>query len=83
SLDSVRQMAASGLGLGILPALYIRSEITHGADVAVLDIEGWNASRSIAIAWRSGAGFADQYHAVARRIADEAKTLLKQVEQTH
>ena len=79
SLDSVRQMAASGLGLGILPALYIRSELTRGNDVAVLDVEGWNASRSIAIAWRSGAGFADEYHGLAQRIADEAKTLLNQV----
>jgi len=79
SLDSVRQMVASGLGLGLLPALYIRSEITHGNDIALLDVDGWNATRSIGIAWRSGAGFADEYHSVADRIAEEAKHLLNQV----
>ncbi|MEH6758223.1 MAG: hydrogen peroxide-inducible genes activator [Parasphingorhabdus sp.] len=76
SLDSVRQMVASGLGLGILPALYVRSELTHGGDIALLEVEGWKASRSIGIAWRTGAGFADEYMAVARRIADEANVLL-------
>lgn len=76
SLDSVRQMVASGLGLAILPALYVRSELSHGGDVAQLQIEDWSASRSIGIAWRTGAGFADEYMAVAQRIADEAKILL-------
>lgn len=76
SLDSVRQMVASGLGLGILPALYVRSELSHGGDVAQLEVQDWTASRSIGIAWRTGAGFADEYMAVAQRIADEAKILL-------
>tara|TARA_R110000772_G_scaffold134717_4_gene243339 strand:+ start:1608 stop:2531 length:924 start_codon:yes stop_codon:yes gene_type:complete len=79
SLDSVRQMVASGLGLGILPALYVRSELTHGGDIALLEVDGWKASRSIGIAWRTGAGFADEYLAVAERIADEAKVLLATV----
>ncbi len=76
SLDSVRQMVASGLGLAILPALYVRSELSHGGDIAQLQIEDWTASRSIGIAWRTGAGFADEYLAVAERIAKEAKILL-------
>ena len=79
SLDSVRQMVASGLGLGILPALYVRSELTHGGDIALLEVDGWKASRSIGIAWRTGAGFADEYLAVSERIADEAKVLLATV----
>lgn len=76
SLDSVRQMAASGLGLAILPALYVRSELSRGGDVALLDVEGWDATRSIGAAWRSGAGFADEYLNVSQKIAEEAKLIL-------
>ncbi len=79
SLDSVRQMVASGLGLGILPALYVRSELAHGGDIALLAVDGWAASRSIGIAWRSGAGFANEYMSVAQKVADEAKILLSDV----
>ena len=39
SLDSVRQMVASGLGLAILPELYVRSELARGGDVALLNVE--------------------------------------------
>ena len=77
SLDSVRQMVASGLGLAILPALYVRSELDRGGDVAILDVDGWNVTRSIGAAWRVGAGFADEYDAISRRIADEARAMLE------
>ena len=76
SLDSVRQMVASGLGLAILPALYVRSELARGGDVALLDVEGWDASRSIGAAWRTEAGFASEYMVVAQEIMREARTLL-------
>ena len=76
SLDSVRQMVASGLGLAILPALYVRSELPRGGDVALLQVEGWDVTRSIGAAWRKGAGFADQYLAVAEKIGLEARKLL-------
>ena len=77
SLDSVRQMVASGLGLAILPELYVRSELSRGGDVALLDVDGWDVTRSIGAAWRTGAGFADEYEAIARKIADEARTMLQ------
>lgn len=75
SLDSIRQMAASGLGLAILPELYIRSEVGGRAGVRVLDVAGWKASRSIAAAWRSGAAYGDLYLMIARRIQKEATLL--------
>lgn len=76
SLDSVRQMVASGLGLAILPALYVRSELARGGDVALLDVEGWSVTRSIGAAWRSNAGFATEYALIAAKIADEARVLM-------
>ncbi len=78
SLDSVRQMVASGLGLAILPALYVRSELPRGGDVAILEVDGWHMSRSIGAAWRSSAGFADEYDAIASKIAEEARLLMEE-----
>ena len=78
SLDSVRQMVASGLGLAILPALYVRSELDRGGDVALLEVGGWNATRSIGAAWRTGAGFADEYDAISKKIAEEAWAMLEE-----
>lgn len=75
SLDSIRQMAGSGLGLAILPEFYIRSEVGGGAGVRVLDVAGWNETRSIAAAWRSGAACGDLYLMIARRIQKEASLL--------
>jgi len=75
-LDSVRQMVASGLGLAILPALYVRSELARGGDVALLDVEGWSVTRSIGAAWRTNAGFASEYAAISEKIATEARVLM-------
>ena len=75
SLDSIRQMAGSGIGLAILPEFYVRSEVGGSAGVSLLEVEGWNASRSIAAAWRKGAAYAEIYLAIARRVQSEASLL--------
>ncbi|MFN3820645.1 hydrogen peroxide-inducible genes activator [Blastomonas sp.] len=70
SLDSIRQMVGSGIGLALLPERYMSSE-THSAEVvATLDIAGWNARRSIAAIWRTGAAFGDGFRAIADFIRD-------------
>lgn len=75
SLDSLRQMAGSGLGLTILPELYIRSEVGGTAGVCILNVVGWNVTRSIAAAWRSGAAYSELYLEIARRIQIEAGSI--------
>lgn len=76
SLDSVHQMAASGVGLAVLPELYIRSEVGGLAGIKVLNPKGWNFTRSIAAAWRSGAAYGDAYQRIAELIQADARTLL-------
>jgi LysR family transcriptional regulator, hydrogen peroxide-inducible genes activator len=76
SLDSLRQMTATGLALTILPDLYIRSEVGGSAGVKVLDVENWTPTRSIAVAWRRGAAYADAYRKIAACIAEQAKIAL-------
>jgi LysR family transcriptional regulator, hydrogen peroxide-inducible genes activator len=76
SLDSIRQMVGSGIGLAILPELYISSEVGGRAGVKPLAVEGWSASRSIAAAWRAGSAYAGAYAAIAGRIQEAARLLL-------
>jgi LysR family transcriptional regulator, hydrogen peroxide-inducible genes activator len=78
SLDSIRQMVGSGLGVAILPEFYIRSEVGGSAGVRVLDIGGWKATRSIAAAWRAGAAYGELYLRIARRVQEEAVRLSSQ-----
>jgi LysR family hydrogen peroxide-inducible transcriptional activator len=70
SLDSIRQMVGSGIGLALLPERYMAAETQAAEVVATLDIAGWNARRSIAALWRTGAAFSDGFHAIAEFIRD-------------
>lgn len=73
SLDALQQMVGSGVGLAILPELYIRSD-AGGLDVVrIAEPKGWNEYRSIAAAWRSSAAFAGLYAEVTEIIATEAR----------
>lgn len=76
SLDSVHQMASSGLGLAVLPEFYIRSDVGGRAGINVLEPQGWEFTRSIAAAWRSGAAYGGAYRTIAMRIQDEARALI-------
>ncbi len=76
SLDSVRQMVGSGIGLAILPQLYILSEVGERSEVKVLKIAGWRETRSIGAAWRTSAAYRDAYRLIAERIRSEALQLI-------
>ena len=76
SLDSVHQMAASGVGLAVLPELYVQSHVVGREGVVVLQPDGWEFTRSIAAAWRSGAAYGDAYRTIAERLRAEARKLL-------
>mgnify|MGYP000002843355 FL=1 len=73
SLDSLQQMAGSGVGLAMLPELYIRSE-AGGLDVVrIAEPAGWAQYRSVAAAWRANAAFAGLYAEVAQVDAEEGR----------
>lgn len=76
SLDALQQMVGSGVGLAILPELYIRSGAGGLDMVAVTDPPGWQEFRSIGAAWRSTAAFASVYAEIAEVIATEARQKL-------
>jgi len=65
SLNAIRQMAGMGMGLALLPELYVRQEIRDGGDVIVRALAGGREYREIGLIWRTGAGRAPAFHAVA------------------
>lgn len=77
SLDSVCQMCASGLGLAVLPELYLRSEVGGKSVVAPLAIADWSGARSVAALWRKNSVCSENYRQIAEVIDREASLLLK------
>lgn len=76
SLDSLRQMVGSGVGLAILPELYIRSEAGGTDMVRQLQVDGMDEYRSIAAIWRRGAAFEETFFMLAELARSQASRLL-------
>ncbi len=76
SLDSLRQMAATGLGLAVLPKLYVCSEVGGSAGVCILRPHGWAGHRMIGATWRAQAALNDLYAQIASRIAVSATRIM-------
>ncbi|WJY22110.1 hydrogen peroxide-inducible genes activator [Fontisubflavum oceani] len=75
SLDTIRQMVAMGLGISLLPALYVRSEVTQNALVTSRPLAGPVPFRSIGMVWRKTAPRSREFAELAqilRRILREA-----------
>ncbi|TKD51625.1 hydrogen peroxide-inducible genes activator [Sphingomonas baiyangensis] len=73
SLDAIRQMAGMGMGLAMLPRLYVRQEVRGGDDVIVRPFAGGRHYREIGLVWRTGAGRAPAFAALAallRKVAE-------------
>lgn len=52
SLDTLRQMVASGLGPCLLPALYVAAEARDDPQIAVIPFKGQGPNRRMDLAWR-------------------------------
>jgi LysR family hydrogen peroxide-inducible transcriptional activator len=62
SLDTLRQMVAMKLGISLMPALYVRSEVARETLVTAQPFAGRAApSRTIASVWREGAVRAESF----------------------
>lgn len=68
SLDALRLMAGSGLGMCFLPELYVRSEIRGRGDVVAVPIDGAPLKRRIGLAWRRSAEPSPAVHRIGATI---------------
>ena len=73
SLDAIRQMAGMGMGLALLPQLYIRQEVRDGDDLVVRPFAGGRQYREIGLAWRAGAGREPAFLTLARLLRNVAR----------
>lgn len=78
SLDALQQMVGSGVGLAILPEIYVRSNAGGLDVVSIAEPKGWKEYRSIGAAWRKQSAFAETYRQIASVIAEEARHQLNQ-----
>ena len=53
SLDTLREMMATGLGVSILPALYVRAVLRNDRRFRIFTIADRNMKRTIAMYWRN------------------------------
>ncbi len=74
SLDMVREMVITGLGITFMPGLYVRRELTTDTALKVLQLHGRSVHRTIGMAWRktsarqqSFATIADLIRAIIQR----------------
>lgn len=75
SLDTLRHMVGSGLGVTFMPALYVRSEIGARGEVSVAKLKSKPVYRTVGLVWRKHQGNVKGYKHLADviRAAVQAK----------
>ncbi|MDJ0943720.1 MAG: hydrogen peroxide-inducible genes activator [Kiloniellales bacterium] len=68
SLDTLRQMVAMGMGLSLLPALYVRSEVLHDRQVVAREMKSRAPFRMIGMVWRRQSARQEEYETLADQI---------------
>jgi Transcriptional regulator len=79
SLDSLRQMVATGLGATLLPALYVEAEALADPQIAVRPFQAPVPSRPIDLAWRRTTSRSDEFRLFARLIEDNLPPVVERV----
>lgn len=70
SLDSLRQMVATGLGATLLPALYVEAEALADPQIAVRPLQSPAPTRAIDLAWRRTTSRSDEFRLFAKLIEE-------------
>ncbi|MGJ8560071.1 MAG: hydrogen peroxide-inducible genes activator [Litorimonas sp.] len=76
SLDAVRQMAAMGGSVAVMPSLYMRSEAREDPGIVVRPINAPIAERDIALVWRPTSPLSAKFQTVGEVLTQAARDLL-------
>lgn len=79
SLDTLRLMVGTGMGLSILPALYVHSEIRYRCDVVSVDLGFELPARRMAMVWRKKTPQKHLYKKISTVIKSAVKSRLSDV----
>ncbi|GLQ23768.1 hyaluronan synthase [Algimonas ampicilliniresistens] len=77
SLDAVRQMAAMGGSVAVLPSLYTRSEAREDPGLVIRRIEAPEAIRDIALLWRPTSPLSPKFQTIGHILSSAAEALLQ------
>ncbi len=80
SLDTLRQMIAMEIGVSLMPALYVRSEVARETLVRAMPFEVDAPSRTVGIVWRQGASRAETFDRLARHVREILNRNVPEVE---
>ncbi|MEM1106193.1 MAG: LysR substrate-binding domain-containing protein [Pseudomonadota bacterium] len=76
SLDAIRQMAAMGAGIAVLPSLYTVQEARRDEGLCLRRIDHALAKREISLIWRDTSPRGEAYRVLGAALADVAGRLL-------
>jgi LysR family hydrogen peroxide-inducible transcriptional activator len=79
SLDTIRQMVAMGLGISLLPALYVRSEVRPNQLVTARPLDGPQPFRAVGMIWRARAARGADYRELAQAIRQTLRATTPEV----
>lgn len=76
SLDAIRQMAAMGAGIAILPSLYAMVEASRDSALVVRQIEHAKAQRQISLIWRDTSPLKESFGQLGEVLKEAANIIL-------
>ena len=76
SLETLRQMVASGVGITLLPQLSVQAPVPRSPDVQILDIAAPVPHRSIALLWRPTHAADSLFRSIADVVRQAAEGLV-------
>ncbi|MEM7493698.1 MAG: LysR substrate-binding domain-containing protein [Pseudomonadota bacterium] len=77
SLDALRQMAAMGAGIAVVPSLYAASETRHDDSVVVRRIDALDTQREVQLVWRITSPLGNVFDEMADVLSEEAHKLVE------
>jgi LysR family hydrogen peroxide-inducible transcriptional activator len=77
SLDMVREMVITGLGIAFMPGLYVRRELARDHSLKVLELRGRSVYRTIGMAWRKTSARNKSFETVSKLFRDIVETEFK------
>ena len=73
SLDMVREMVITGLGVTFMPGLYVRRELKQDESLKLIQIHGRSVYRNIGMSWRKTSARTEAFEAIANLFREIAR----------
>ena len=70
SLDTLQQMIAMGMGISLMPGLFVHAVLPRVSGVVALELKGRSLSRVIGIAWRKSSNRTSEFEILKNYVRD-------------